>query len=355
MNAQHLGRAAALFALVGLAGCGERRGTVVTQFPRWNHEQYKRIAVLPGRATTPQAVPDAAVMADRLTTLLAQNGAFTVLSRTDMQSVFAEQDLSRLADAVDEGTALPEGKLEIAQALVSAKITDYKLIAERERQTIPRYARDRRGYVMLDRVGRPIIVGEDTVWLYKHGAEVEGSVHVVDAATGKLLLSHSARIAPRPRVSRDVPPGHTPEEMAAEAARELAIEFYKQIAPTETRVKLKGDMLAVATDYFDGRYRTTKKLPPTNAEFLLVVRDLPPECERNEFRVALAVQEGRENLFEEQFIWSGSLGPEGVSYKVPTTALTNTGAQKFVAKLYSGKDPQPILTREFSLDKPKGD
>jgi hypothetical protein len=334
-----------------LAGCGggERRATYVTHYPQWEYERYDRIAVLPGRAATPKAVRAAGVLADRLTTQLAQNGAFTVLSRAELRDVFAEQDLSRLADAIDEGTALPEEKLKIAQALVATKITDYKLISERQRQTIPQYALDRRGYPLRDRAGRRIVVGEDTVWTFKHGAEVEASARVIDAATGKILLSHTARIAPSPRTSRNEPPSRTPEDMAELAVAELATEFYKAIAPTRLKVKLGGDSLVIATDYYDGRYETVKKLPRSLPEFLLVVRRLPEACERNQFRVAIATDEGRENLFEQEFVWSGSAGPEGISYQVPMETLLKTGSEKFVAKIYSGRDPQPILTRSFSL------
>lgn len=343
-----------LLALAGWAGCGGGGATYVTQFPRWDFEQYKRIAVLPGRASTPQAARDAGMLADRLTTALTDSGAFTVLSRADMKSVFAEQDLSRLEDAIDTNTALPEGKIEIAQALVATKITDYKLIADRSEQRIPIYAHDRRGNVLVDRFGRPLITGEDIVMMYRHGAEVEGSVRVIDAATGKVLLSHSARVAPKPRTSRNQPPSKTPEEIASEAVRELSIEFAKSVAPTRIKVKLKGDMLVVATDYFDGKYRTEKKLPRDLGEFLLVVRDLPGECERNNFRVALAEVDGRQNLFEQEFTWSGSSGPEGISFRVPTATLTSGGSEKFVAKLYSVGDPEPILKREFGLTAPKG-
>lgn len=343
-----------LMATAAWTGCGRGGATNVTQFPRWDFEHYKRLAVLPGRASVAQAARDAALLVDRLTTELAQNGTFTVLSRADMQSVFAEQDLSRLADAIDANTALPEGKIEIAQALVATKITDYKLIAERSQQSIPIYVRDRRGNVLVDRFGRPLIAGEEVVTVYRHGAEVEGSVRVIDAATGKILLSHSARVAPRLRTSRNQPPSQTPAQMASEAARELSIEFVKAIAPTQIRVKLKGDMLTVATAYFDGKYTTAKKLPVDLAEFLLVVRDLPEECERNNFRVAIAELDGQQNLFEEEFVWSGSSGPEGMAYHVPTEKLVGSGGEKFVAKLYSAGNPEPILKREFSLAGAKG-
>ena len=338
-----------LLLLAGLAGCGRGGATLVTQFPRWDFEHYKRLAVLPTRVSTPQAAREAGVLTDRLTTLLTQSNTFTVLSRSDMQAVFKEQDLSRLADAVDSDTALPEGKIEIAQALVAPKITVYKLIAERSQQSIPVYARDRRGFVIMDRFGRPVIVGEEVVEIFTHGAEVEGSVRVIDAATGKVLLSHSASVRPKPKTGRGRPPSTTPEQMAAEAIRELAVEFAKTVAPTQIKVKLKADMLIVATDYFDGRYTIVKKVPRSANEFLLVVRDLPEECDRNSFRVAIAEVEGRENLFEQEFVWSGSSGPEGSAFHVPLETLSKAGSANFVAKLYSVGNPEPILKREFAL------
>lgn len=344
-----------LAALAGWTGCGRGGATYVTQFPRWDFEQYKRLAVLPGRASTPQGAREAGVLTDQLTTGLTQSGAFTILSRADMKSVFAEQDLSRLEDAIDANTALPEGKIEIAQALVAARITEYKLIADRTQQAFPIYARDRRGAILIDRFGRPIIVGEDVVTVYRHGAEVEGSVRVIDAATGKVLLSHSARIAPRPRTARNQPPSQMPEQIAADAVHELAVEFVKVISPTRLKVKLKADMLIVATAYFDGKYTTEKKLPRNLNEFLIAVRDLPDECDRNNFRVAVAEVDGQQNLFEQEFVWSGSSGAEGMSFRVPTEALTKAGGEKFVAKLYSVGNPEPILKRDFSLGPAKGE
>jgi hypothetical protein len=349
-------RAAAVGVLAlaaGLTGCGGGRATYVTQVPQWNYQVYKRIAVLPPKVPDPRAAREAELLTDRLTTLLTGNGAFTVLSRSELKDVFKEQDLSKLVDAASEDQALPEGKIEIAQALVAAKITDYKLIADKEERSRPVYQTDRRGRVLLDRGGRPIVAGEEVVTIYRHGAEVEGSVRVIDAATGKILLSHSARVAPKPRTGYNRPPRETPEELAGDAMQELAVEFYKQVAPTRTKVKLKGDMLIVATEYYDGRYSDTKSLPTSCADFLLVVRDLPPECDRNQFRVTITEEEGRVNLFEQEFVWSGSAGAEGVCYKVPLEALTKTGGDRFVAKLYSGGDPEPILTRGFKLEVPK--
>lgn len=330
-----------LLALAG--GCGPRGGdTYVTRYPRWEFADYQRLAVLPGRATTPNAVRDASLLSERLTTLLSQNGTFEILSRADLKDVMKEQDLSLLADAIDEGTALPVGQVRIAQALVATKITDYKLIANREERRIPVYAFDRR-------TKRMIVTGEEVVTIYTAGAEVEGTVHLIDAATAKILLSHSRRIKPDEQTARNHPPDQSPEQIASAAARELAMEFYKVIAPTRTRVELDAKMLIIATGYFDGRYETPKRLPRDIESFMVVIRSLQAACERNDFRVGISAVEGNENLWEETFTWSGTTGPQGITFTVPLETLLTSGAPQFVVKLYSGQDPQPILRREFAL------
>jgi hypothetical protein len=341
--------------LTALVGCDGSRGgkASITRLPEWEYQAYKRVAVVAGKPAVPQAAADTRMLADRLETLLSQSHEFAMLSRDELGKIYQEQDLSKLVDAVDEGTALPEGKIQVAQALVIPRITDYKLIHTREERVIPRFVVDPQGRRRFDRYGRPLQTAEEHVVVYTNGAEVEGSVRVVDAATGKILLSHTTRIAPHPRTNYGRPPSQTPEMIASQAVEELAREFFNVVAPVRVRVDLKAKMLLVATDYYDGRYDDTTKLASNLPEFLVAVHDLPESADRNDFRVTITEEGGRENLFEQRFTWSGSAGPEGVSYRVPMEALTKTAGTKFVAKLYSGDDPVPRIERKFTLVVPK--
>lgn len=336
----------------GLAGCNGKRATYVTRFPDWEYQDYERIAVVPARPAEPEAEAAAKELAEQLTTLLTDNGAFEVLSRSEMEAVFAEQDLSNLADAVNEGTALPAGKIEIAQALVVPRITDYRLIRDRQERSVPVYRRGPDGLPLRDpRTGRVLPpIGEERRVVFRYGAEVGGGVRVVDAATGRILVSHSTQLEPRIRTSEGRPPKSSAEELADEAVSELARDLYLAIAPTRLKVKLDKKMLILARDYFDGRYAELKKIARDMEGFLLVVRDLPEVAERNDFRVAIAEEEGRENLFEQAFTWSGATGPEGIAFRVPVEPLLESDATKFVAKLYCLDDPEPKVERGFELE-----
>ncbi|MEW6250678.1 MAG: hypothetical protein AB1716_08510 [Planctomycetota bacterium] len=328
--------------LVVAAGAGCHRGSgaaVIMKRPGWSFDRYQRLLVTPARASRPAFAPQAGALADYLTDLLARNGQFRVQSHADLRDVVALQDLSRLTDAVDEGTALSPGKLEIADAVVVAKVIDV-------RPTDKKFGRRRMRPAQT--AGGRIVMVEEVVPAFTRSVELEGSIHVTDPATGKILISHTARkIAERTTEGR--PPAVSMHELERAALRALAAELYAAVAPTPVRVKFDGDMLFVATGYYDGRYERTSKLPRDSGEFLLVVLGLPEACEGNEFRVTITAREGREDLFARDFAWAGDTGPGGVSFRVATGSLAASGAVEFVVKLYSVGSPEPVLIREFSL------
>jgi hypothetical protein len=340
-------RALSFVLLLAAWGCGGGgKSTYITQYPQWDWEEYERIAVVPFSFPAGEAGADEAARqaTHTLEDMLAANGNFTILERDALAKVLTEQDLSQLADLADPSTILPPGKVQIAQALVVGKITDLKTDVRREQKRIP--------VVVPGRRGRKAVVREEVVTVFRHEGTVAGGVRVIDAATARSLFAYSAQPITREEVHRGSPPSISPQELAAEAARELAAECYARIAPINIKVKLSGSSLLVALDYYDGEYDKTKEISTELDNFLLVVRELAPECNRNPFRVAIAPQGGR-NIFEEEFVWSSENAVRGKSWTVPVELLRTAGAEKFVAKLYSGNGEQPILDREFELKPPK--
>jgi len=341
-----------LLLMAALAGCnGGGGGAYITQFPKWDYQSYERIAVAPVQVNDRRAAEAAEAAAYMLVDQLTANGAFTVISYADLEEVLTAQDLSRLADVADPSTALPEGRILGTQALVVAKIQQFDLDRERKDIRIPRYARDRKGRIIRDRRGRPRLVGEDVIPVFYHRAKLGGTIRVLDAATLEVLVSHRVPPIEVEDKQHGNPPRASPEELALRAAEEMAVDAYKHIAPIRTKVKLKSKMLAIALDYYEGRYETTKKVPTTLEKFLLVLRDLPKSCDRNAFRVTIAEEEGRDYLFEHELVWSGNR--RNVAFDVPVSTLTATGGEKFVAKLFAAGNPEPILDRDFELVPPE--
>lgn len=332
-------------AIVGCGRGGKARDAEVVSYPKWSFQKYERLAVLPFQVSR----RDAAGAADRLTAALvddlSRNGAFKVMDRSSMKEVFTEQDLSNLADVSDTRTAIPQGRIEAAQALVIGRITTFDLVAERRPVRRPIYARDSRG--------RRVISGYEERIEYRHAATVAATVRVIDAETGSLLFSHASSPVTLDENGHGRPPEETPEQLADEAVTALAREFYQQIAPTRQRVEFNTDMLLVALDYYDGAYEETRSLPSNLDKFLVAVRGLPRSCEHNRFRVAITSDTGREDLYSTEFTWSARDGGVGQAWPVDMSPIAKGGAGKYLVKLYSVGAPQPVLTRPFEIRAPK--
>lgn len=349
-------RCSALLALLlPLAGCGEgKRRAEVTQFPAWDFQEYRRILVTPIKSPNPAARPAAERATRLLEDHLIASGAFEVLSAAERAAILKEQDLSRLEDVADADTAIPAGRIKAAQALVVGQITTWHTDVQQQQQRVPRFARASNGRLIRDaRTGQPVIAGYDVYVSVRHIAHVAGTVQVIDSATGKVLLSHSVAPIELQDEGRGGPPSASPQDLAMQAALEMATEFAKRVAPQRTAVKLSSRNLFVATEYYEGRYDNTKKLPATLSHFLLVVSNLPPECDRNDFRVEITAVEGREPLFRQEFTWSHSFGVRGQAYEIPMATLNASGASAFVAKLFSRGSDAPILKTEFRVEVPK--
>ncbi|TWT44847.1 Curli production assembly/transport component CsgG [Phycisphaerae bacterium RAS1] len=345
-----------LAALLPFSGCGEgKRRAEVTQFPAWDFQEYPRILVVPIKAADKNARAAAERATGVLVDQLAASGAFEVLSAAERAAILKEQDLSRLEDVADADTAIPAGKIKTAQALVVGQITTWQTDVQQQQQQVPRYARARNGRIVRDaRTHQPVVTGYDVYVSVRHVARVAGSLQVIDTATGKVLLSHSVAPIELEDHGRGGPPSQSPQDLALQATLEMATEFAKRVAPQRIAVKLSGKNLFVATEYYEGRYEDTKKLPASLSNFLLVVSNLPRECDRNDFRVEITAVDGRETLFQEQFTWSHSWGVRGRACEVPISVLEASGATAFSAKLYSAGDDAPILKTEFRLEVPKG-
>jgi curli biogenesis system outer membrane secretion channel CsgG len=351
-------RVIALILVIGtvvLGGCTKRRSANIVQHPEWQYQDYKRIAVLPFKACDPKAAEAARQAESLLIDDLTSNGSFTVLSRSDLKDILTEQDLARLADAADPNTSVPEGMLQVAQAVVVGQITNFELDQQKKEQRRPRYAMDRNGRLIRDRNGQPRVVGEDVMVEYRNVARVAGSVRVIDVASGRVLLSYTVPPVEKDDSHWNSPPNATPEQLGIDVAQEIATAFYRKVAPQVIDVKLGSDCLIVAGEYYEGKYEQLKKVPDQLNELLIVTRGLPKSCDRNNFRMAVSARDGGDYIVEQEFTWSPSLGQRGQVLHVPLEKLKDAGGVQFAAKLFAMGNDTPMLTRDFELVQPKTD
>jgi len=76
------------------------------------------------------------------------------------------------------------------------------------------------------------------------------------------------------------------------------------------------------------------------------VVSLPPEADRNQFKVTIVPDEGREVMAEQAFTWTKQYGRFGYQFAVQPI-LEKGGLGKYRAKLFAG--PEPIAHYSFEI------
>ena len=179
---------------------------------------------------------------------------------------------------------------------------------------------------------------------YTH-AYVAASASLVRVGDGALLHATPAPMAARVR-STDEPQRLTDELLmhtAGVVADALVREF--AVAPTVVKVN-KGKALRTARRRADGQLKHTNDFRRDEEELLVVLR-LPPEADRNDFRLVLARKKRDEPLAEERITWSRK--DASLEFAFPIRALVEAGGTgDFDARLYLGE--QLVLKRGFEIE-----
>lgn len=337
---------------VGCGGGGGKGEGVIVRNPDWAFEKYERIAVIPFGSSDPKCKAAADQTSLLLEDYLTRNGTFTIVARDALKDVLTEQDLSRLSDVADPSTIIAPGKILAAQAIVIGKISECNLDTKRYERRRPIYARNQKGQIRRDRQGQPIIEREEVTIEFRTFARIAGTVRVIDTGTSQTIYSYSCQPIEAEDEARGGTPTNSPQDLAVQAARQMAEDFYKAIAPTRMTVELDTDMLVVALGYYDGKYEETNELLTTQDSFVVAVRNLPEECRRNRFRVAVSPLKAAP-LWQEEFVWTGNNAVRGESYTIPGKLLIDSGQTEFQAKFYSVGDDEPLLTQDITLVPPK--
>ncbi|HVP13148.1 MAG TPA: CsgG/HfaB family protein, partial [Phycisphaerae bacterium] len=245
---------------ISLAGCGggggSRKGKIVVyQYPEFYQPDLKTIAVLPFR-DPPQAPGVGARISDQIAMLLTKNGTYEVYTRTHLADVLAERDLAD-AGIIDADQAMQIGQAKSVQALVCGICARYETATKNETRfmPVPVFGRDARG--------KQVITGFEQKpypWT-RHDAFVECNVVIIDAKTGR----HIGAVNEPTNVSDSGSPPHKgPPELLAMAEEEQVVRITRGLAVTRSEIKLKGDVLKTAGDFYDGKWEWKDRFRPSD-------------------------------------------------------------------------------------------
>ncbi len=343
-NRQIAGWLAGCVAVLAAAGCGDGGSSkgriVVYQYPDFYQPDLKRVAVLPFASRVPDRSAGPRI-SDKVSAILTNNRTYEVYTRQNLADLLAEKDLAD-AGIIDADTAMEIGRLKSVQALICGVCNRYEAVSRTEQRVhnVPIWGQDERG--------RQVIVGFRPVpytWL-RYDAFVECQVVVIDTQTG---LQIAAVHDPTTAWAEGSPPGVAMADLLRRAEEDQVARIVQAIAVVRKEIKLRGDVLRTAAGRYDQKWDWQKKFTSEQKEFFVVVR-LPPEADRNHFRIALVRKGQREDLAEQAFVWDKQ--HERFGYGFETAALVERGGfGDYEAKLYSG--PEPIARYGFSLVAPK--
>jgi hypothetical protein len=341
---RHLNRMLTCAVLIAcsilLAGCdggGSRKGKIVVyQYPEFYQPDLKRIAVLPFR-DPPEHPGLGRKISDEVATLLTKNSTYEVYTRSHLADVLAERDLAD-AGIIDADVAMQIGQAKSVQALVCGVCTRCETVSKEETryQPVPVWGRNDRGKQVIIRFDQ-----KPYAWT-RHDAFVECNVVIIDATTGRHI---GAVKDPTDISDAGSPPHKSPPELLAMAQNDQAARVARGIAVTRTEIKLKGDVLRTASDIYDNKWEWKERFQPTDEKVFAVVQ-LPPEADRNNFKITIVPKDSRDVVAEQEFVWSKQDDRKGFPFEV-RRIIEKLGPGEYKAKLYSG--PEPIATRSFRI------
>ena len=322
-----------------LAGCdgGSSKSKIwVYHYPDFYQPQLKRVAVVPfGNRTRDRDVAD--TISDQVSVLLTNNGTYEVYTRAHLADILKEQDASA-AGIIEGDLAKKIGRLKSVQALICG-------VCDRCETTTRNETRHNQVAIWgTNKKGKKVITGWKKVpyrWT-RHDAFVECGVVIVDTVTGRQI---SAVNDPSNVWCAGNPPKQSPADALRAAKNDQATRIVRALAVTRTQIKLKGSVLKTASGLYDQEWEWQKEFLP-DAEKLYLVVKLPPEADRNNFRLTIVPQESREVLAEEAFTWSKQHGRHGYAFAIKPI-FDRGGIGEYRAKLYSG--PEPIAHYDFKI------
>ena len=322
-------------ALTAAGGCS--KSIWVLQTPDFYTAELKTVAVAPFRNQTDwRGAGD--IISDNLASALMANGVYRVFNRNDLKTVLDEQDL-QIALGDDPAAAAGKfRKLENVQAILVGTVNTYAATTQSQPRQDPIYSTDAQGNSYVSGYRR-------YVWTRNEG-NVSVTANLIRTSDGTTIASTSQPLLSR-AWAEGSPARKDPHACVAEAAANVVGQLVETFAPVRKQVKISADnALRIASDLYDNRWAFTKEFRTTDTKMYVVV-ELPPACDRNDFKLTVVRKDQREDLASQAIRWSKQHKSFGYVFNPAEIAAKGGGAGEYEVKFYSG--PEPVLRRPFRL------
>ncbi|HUT57121.1 MAG TPA: hypothetical protein VNA25_04520 [Phycisphaerae bacterium] len=330
-------------ALIAAVMCGCSKEITIIRYPPFWTPQLKSIAVVPFKFSDRQA---GQMIADQLANSLRATGTYRVFNSTEVADMARMQDMQIAFGDDQVAMAAQIRKISTlnVQAILIGRITNYTATKRDERRREPVQVWDPRTkqYVPSGQYRSFVVT--------RNEGNVAATAAMIRVKDGTTIHATAA-----PKQWLQWAQG-SPPPMDAYACRSIAVsrvvnQLVEEFAVVRKKIKIKPDeTFMLARDYYEGEWAKTKQFSTADPK-LTVVLSLPPVCDRNRFRITIVRKGQRENLAEADVLWSSRFPQYGKAYDFSPAEIASKGGGpgQYTAKLYSGMEPKPILTIDFTI------
>ena len=343
-----------LVAATLVAGCSEQ--IEILQYPEFYDpddpaKNIKSIVVLPFRNQTGKSTATSAGVAigEELSGMLGGSGTYQhVYNRSNLKELMNEQDLRIALGGDANALANALKKLGRVEAMITGAVTSYDSGTKTETKMVPQtvgyHPKTKMPITRL--VPMQVTTNESTVTL------TASMIRIRDAET----------IHPTGPISRRYTSGSVSQAECLRLARSAAVAAAKgHFTVVRKTVTVDSDAFRVARSYYDGQWAEEDEFRPTEDKAYVVLK-LPPQCDRNRFRITIVRLDQMTDLFVQKVRWvkasqpvhpggqSVNPGKIGIGFEFSPKKIAEKGGGPgtYMAKFYAG--PQPALTVEFDIE-----
>ena len=297
-----------VLAVVTAAGC--EKTFPVTVYPEFYSPELKTVAVLPfsNASLEPRA---GQFVTERVVSALKENRTYEVLGPAELKARLAAVGVNLPSDPPPGLATDALRRLGGVQAFVIGRVTAFD--AETYRRGAVHFAASYgygSGHHRHRRHGRGYYDPYydygyyDPIYYYRTYGHAYAAVEValVSVASGETIYSSAGPISARADYVGDPPV--TGESLLAEAAASVSREVVNRLAVVPGLVKVDpGRDLRTARRADGGEIEFDDDFDADEEEILVLLR-LPPEADRNGFRLTIAAEDADQELAAESFVWS---------------------------------------------------
>lgn len=338
MSAKRFGKLLSVTVFLALSlvgGCSKK--ITVYRIPAFWTEDLKSLVVVPFRNQTNMRGAGE-VISDQLTGALMHNGTYKVYNRNDLKVLLDQADLSSMLTGEDANVLAKRfSKLGKVQMILVGEVNTYSATSTpyRRQKPVSRYDRRTKRYY--------------TTYVWEVGRRNEANVSV----TARLIRTDGTTIYSTPAPAHGSwaiegsPPALDPYGCRAVAVRSAVGQLLAQLAITRKVIKLDpGKALRTARRYYEGEWEHAKEFKSTD-EKMFVVLALPPDADRNTFKITIIRKDTEEYLVTRKVAWSRSWRTRGLEVSPKDLAARGGGPGTYTVKFYSGA--KPVFTSDFRI------